>query len=224
MNRWFPNLLAVLGLSVLLAAPGAEAEEPMSATLKVMAQRITESVGKWNDEYKLYVLWPDSKKSVSNARLPKPEGWQKASNGSLEKIVKITSKTVYTARLTVGCLVLSKTMKHAVRGDKFSSREYILLEHDPIFTPGDPQVAAWTEKIETEYDDMYTFYILYPRWLPIPPGWKDAFFYGGSMVPASMSNFENMKGNGKLTFTGHTNKKWKRSYKIIEPAVAESTE
>ena len=144
MNRWFPNLLAVLGLSILLAAPGAEAEEPMSATLKVMAQRITASVGKWNEEYKLYVLWPDSKKGVSNARLPKPEGWQKASNGSLEKIVKITSKTVYTARLTVGCLVLSKTMKHAVKGDKFSSREYILLEHDPIFTPGDPQVAAWT--------------------------------------------------------------------------------
>ncbi len=223
MKHSFRNLFAIFGLFVLLAVPGAAVEEPKSTTLKVMAQNITESVGKWNEEYKLYVLWPDSKKGVSNARLPKPEGWKKASNGSLEKIVKPTSNTVYTARLTLGCLILSKAMKSAFKGDKITSREYVMLEHDPIFTPGDPQVTVWADKIETEYNDTYTFYVLYPRWLPIPSGWKDAFFYGGSMVPASMSNFAEMKGKGKLTFSGHTKQDWKRSYKIIEPALAEST-
>ncbi len=220
MNRDFTMFSILIGLCALVAVPATahgDEHEAMSTTLAVMDQRIEESVGQWGRGYQLYVLWPDSKKGASAKKLPKPEGWLKAANGSLKQKVKLTGKTVHTARLSLGFLLLTKTKKDAVKGDKDTIRRYAVLEHDPIFTPGDPQVATWLERVGAEYEDKYTFYVLYPRALPVPPGWRDAYYVGGSLIPANLyEDLANMDGKGALTFKGHSKKKWKRKYLIIE--------
>lgn len=191
-------------------------EELLSTTLEVMKQRIDENVGQWGQGFRLYILWPQSTKGVSGKKLARPEGWAKTSEGSMKKKIKLTGQTKYTGRLVFGFLEIVKTKKEAVKGDKRTVQHLTFIEHNPDFKAGDPRVDAWTKQIREEYGQDYDLYVLWPRWLLTPAGWRDAFQVGGSL--SSYSGFSESWDIDKaqVSFKPLVKGGKKREFRILE--------
>ncbi len=218
MHQSQRHFITTFTLGALLAVvAGSSAETPLSTTLAVMEQRIENATGKWSTPYQLYLLWPRSENGASKAYLPRPDAWPWAYKGSLEDKIKLTSNAKFSGKISMGFIEITRTKSDPIKGDQATTRHFVVIEHDPAFAAGDPLVDEWMQQIKDEYDDQRQLYALWPRWLPTPVGWRDAFQIGNSLyMMDSYDDLAKMENKAEIVFKERSGEKHKRRYRIVE--------